>query len=494
MQFRHKMTLNKSGMRKEILNGKHFSVIPGCIMTEGVHSGSDGAYLYPGSELEKWTPSWNHKPVVINHPIDNEGNPASASDAVVMQTTWVGFLMNTVYSGENKQDTEVWLDDDILGKVRPDVAVRLANGETIEVSTGVIADKVAEAGVFNGKAYVGIAVNHRPDHLALLPDSVGACSVKDGCGCGGRIANEDKPKKKKLTNKAMGKHIENMDLSFDEVGRQVQDQLRTRFGRPGVSWYGMVHAIYDDKVIYETDEPPYSMMMLPYTVNNGKVTLSKDDPTACQRIVSYKMTSNEGFVADADGILTPILSNSEGRMSFKRDEVLTALIGNGKPFPEADRKTVESFSDDTLKGLHESFVTNKKVDKKEEPPVVEKKPDGKIATLDELLANASPVLREGINELLDSQLAEKQRLIDVIANATKAEPDSLKGIPIKTLKVLAAPHEKAAGRKDVTDINDLLNRDFTGAGAFQNMIANIGVTDDIKPLPEADVYDGLRKN
>ena len=37
-------------------------------------------------------------------------------------------------------------------------------------------------GDWNGKAYVGIARNYRPDHLAILPDMKGACSIADGAG------------------------------------------------------------------------------------------------------------------------------------------------------------------------------------------------------------------------------------------------------------------------------------------------------------------------
>jgi hypothetical protein len=33
-----------------------------------------------------------------------------------------------------------------------------------------------------GRPYNFVARNYRPDHLAILPDQRGACSIEDGCG------------------------------------------------------------------------------------------------------------------------------------------------------------------------------------------------------------------------------------------------------------------------------------------------------------------------
>jgi hypothetical protein len=52
----------------------------------------------------------------------------------------------------------------------------------MEVSTGLFADCVMDKGSWNGESYEYVAQNIRADHLAILPDSDGACSVKDGAG------------------------------------------------------------------------------------------------------------------------------------------------------------------------------------------------------------------------------------------------------------------------------------------------------------------------
>jgi len=52
----------------------------------------------------------------------------------------------------------------------------------VEVSTGLYADSIATNGAVSGKSYRAVARNFRPDHLAILLDTVGACSLQDGCG------------------------------------------------------------------------------------------------------------------------------------------------------------------------------------------------------------------------------------------------------------------------------------------------------------------------
>lgn len=60
----------------------------------------------------------------------------------------------------------------------------LEAGRPMELSTGLFTqNEPAPAGAtFNGRPYDYVARNYRPDHLAVLPDQIGACSLADGCG------------------------------------------------------------------------------------------------------------------------------------------------------------------------------------------------------------------------------------------------------------------------------------------------------------------------
>jgi hypothetical protein len=43
-------------------------------------------------------------------------------------------------------------------------------------------DVQKQVGTLNGMEYGRIARNLMPDHLAILPDKIGACSIADGAG------------------------------------------------------------------------------------------------------------------------------------------------------------------------------------------------------------------------------------------------------------------------------------------------------------------------
>lgn len=167
-------------VRHDKIGDIEYLVVPTIMMVEGVHSGSGGALLYLKEELEKIPEIWNHKPVVVYHPFKN-GLPASACSADILNSRQVGILLNTTFA-DSKLKTEVWLDVKKTKKVDKRVLEAIENEDVMEVSTGLFTDNEAVEGEWNGEKYEAIARNYRPDHLALLPDQKGACSVEDGAG------------------------------------------------------------------------------------------------------------------------------------------------------------------------------------------------------------------------------------------------------------------------------------------------------------------------
>jgi hypothetical protein len=157
-------------------------VIPVVMMVEGVHSGNQGAIYHSIEELGKVPASWNGIPVVINHP-EEDGQAISANSPDIIDSVTVGRVYNTTVEG-NKLKAEVWLDEDKLNAVSEKVLMDINETKEVEVSLGMFTDNEATEGDWNGEKYVMIAKNHRPDHLAILPDAVGACSCEDGCGLG----------------------------------------------------------------------------------------------------------------------------------------------------------------------------------------------------------------------------------------------------------------------------------------------------------------------
>lgn len=179
-------------IRTETLADREYTVVPVIAIVEGVLQGANSSApeFAPAVEFGKYPDSWNGRPVVLRHPQVN-GIFVSANHPQVFEDYSMGFMFNTVLDNK-KLKTEAWLDNAriaSLGGEYQETLDRLLAGETIDVSVGVFLDIRQQAGVFNGREYSGRWENCVPDHLAILPDQVGACSVADGCGTN-RVASQ----------------------------------------------------------------------------------------------------------------------------------------------------------------------------------------------------------------------------------------------------------------------------------------------------------------
>src|SRR5882672_6434599 len=178
------ITANLGGgaTRYETLHGRRYFVAPVAMMAPGVWAGSDGPLLYTPRHLRNSCPSWNCKPIVVNHPKHN-GKPISAADPTVLNQVQIGQVLNARYEN-GKQRAEAWLDEELTNEFDKKLIPRVQRGVAMEVSTGLFVDQKPKVGVYHKKEYGAVASNHRPDHLAILTDEEGACSLKDGAGLG----------------------------------------------------------------------------------------------------------------------------------------------------------------------------------------------------------------------------------------------------------------------------------------------------------------------
>ncbi len=167
------------GYPRKQLEGREHVVVPVVMALEGVLHGSQGAFLYPADELRRSVPHWNGRPVVVYHPDMANGGVANQPDVYNRQR--VGTLFNARFDGRALK-AEAWLEVDRLRAVDMRVLEAVNKAKMMEVSTGLFTENDDTPGVFNGREYTAIARNYRPDHLAILPDKVGACSIEDGAG------------------------------------------------------------------------------------------------------------------------------------------------------------------------------------------------------------------------------------------------------------------------------------------------------------------------
>lgn len=192
----HALHANMSSLvREEMVDGVQYVVCPAILINEGVHNG----VFYPASELSKHTDAWNGRPVVLGHPTA-QGKPVTANSKKVKETIEIGMLLNAFWDSDLKAlKADVYINRDKCKTRAPRVLEKLDNEEGMDVSTGLFTDDEFKANSFNQKEYECIARNHRPDHLAVLPDGRGACSWEDGAGLP-RVNEEEESEDAELTD------------------------------------------------------------------------------------------------------------------------------------------------------------------------------------------------------------------------------------------------------------------------------------------------------
>ena len=170
------------------LNGRDYVVVPVVALVEGVRhaGGSPHPELVLAEAFGRHVATWNGRPIVVDHPIDDNGVSVLASSPGILETCYLGTLLNAEVS-DGKLKTEAWLDLSAIENSSSDKVVemweRLVDGQTVEVSVGAIVYTQQKKGTYEGKKYSGVWDIVIPDHLAFLSgDQIGACSIDDGCG------------------------------------------------------------------------------------------------------------------------------------------------------------------------------------------------------------------------------------------------------------------------------------------------------------------------
>lgn len=261
MSLQH-LAINRTGeVKKATLNGRDHYVVPVAMIVPGVLKGSKGALFYPPEEINKNYEAWNGMPVTNGHPTVN-GRPVSARSPAILNKFQIGVVLNTRVNNKNKLLAEAWIDIEKARSVEAEILKRIESGAPLELSTGLFTDNVPvrNKAEYNGKAYNFVARNYRPDHLALLPFEVGACSIEDGCGVG-------------VTNA----------LSHEETRPALEAVLRERYVG---CW---VRDVYPNYVIISWANNLYK---IPYTINkDDSVSISGEFPIAVRRKIDYKPIS-----------------------------------------------------------------------------------------------------------------------------------------------------------------------------------------------------------
>lgn len=409
------ITFNISGktVRNATLYGRPHLVAPLTMIVEGVLNGSQGPLFYPKEELEKATIAWNGTPIVLYHP-----TTGTAKDPDVLNSSGLGTILNAKMDGAALK-AEGWFDQQRLEAVAPSLLTALNSGQKIELSTGLGIDAevpTEENPQFNGKPYSHIARNHKPDHLAILPDQIGACSVNDGCG----VFNVLNVENKKVLFK-----VSNLDISHDELHSLLSTKMRsTRTQDQPRIW---IEYVYDAYFIFEENGKLFKQA---YTKTTSGVDLT-GSPQEVIRETNFVVISNE----ENDPMSTE--GKNVTNCSCDDDKILNGLSPEQKALfdkMQADNKA--------LQAKVKNAEAPKQEEPKEETPAPAKVDNTKPMTAEAWLQTAPPEIRQVVQNAMDS---EKQARIKLIGELTE-------GLDEATAKTLV---DNVLGSKSLQELTAL---------------------------------------
>jgi hypothetical protein len=294
-------------IRTKVYQERNYIIVPVVMMVEGVHNGSAGPLLHKAEDLGRFPASWDGIPVMIDHP-QIDGMNVSANIPEILEMS-VGRVFNTNMQGE-KLKAELWLDEQKLIAIAPEVADHIQKGKSLDVSVGVFTEEEPVSGIYinantkEEEEYSAIARNHRPDHLAILPNGIsGACGWKDGCGI--RVNSENREHSSETIKKESNDMINDVIVSLKQIAeenilasitdnRQGFQELMSKVSeklcaKDSEDEYHILEEVYTDSVIYRKrgraeDSGFYHQS---YQVNEDGIVEFVDSPTRVRRDVNY---------------------------------------------------------------------------------------------------------------------------------------------------------------------------------------------------------------
>lgn len=329
-----------STLRVESLREQEYAVTPAIILVEGTLQGAlaEAPELALASEFGKIPQAWNGRPVVVNHPRRDDQFVAAGQPDVWEQEV-IGWVFNARIE-DSKLKCELWTNKAWMeASGYTELKDNVESATTMEVSTGLFADIEQVEGIWNGENYSGIWRNVVPDHLAILTDSPGACSVADGCGTA-RTNQSVQPNQEQSMCKCDKTTVNNADGSdggnIGEKKEGLFHQILNLFSsfKPAAAGmssndqysaaiaalskveenYYMV-AMYDDRVVYERYQEGRGWMMVQRGISfgeDGAITISKDavevrpqtDFVPVNVVVNELSVNSE--LSDNDNKITPV--------------------------------------------------------------------------------------------------------------------------------------------------------------------------------------------
>lgn len=443
----------------EVFNGEQYIVVPVVMMVEGVHNGSRGAIYHSPAEFSKNLNDWKNVPVTIHHPVNEQGEYVSANSENILSSWGVGHI-DSAYVEDGKLKAKAWLNIQKLTIISPQTLESVRNNEIMEVSIGIFSEEEDVKGTWKDEQYNAVARNYRPDHLALLPGEIGACSIQDGCGIrvnkkkGGNDVITDVFKQ--LNEKEMRVSPIVNEVSFSEITEQLYNLVNSKDSE---TEHFYVEDIFDSYIVYKKRK-------LQRDADGGVV--NSEIAGTYKQAYQIDAADKVSFVGDAVEVKKEVsyitLQQDRKRTKFKKEEVnvmcepckkkADALINHAQThFTETDREWLEALTEDKLDKLIPKLNTNS-----------QKPAEITAEQAWEVLGINKEQYEKGV------EIYNKQRtdvVAEILANTENVwEEADLKEMKLETLQKIAKSSKKPEVKED-----------YSGMGAGVGMNANAEESD-----------------
>jgi hypothetical protein len=418
------------------------------MMVEGVHSGSHGPLYHPAKELGAAVDAWEGVPVTIDHP-ESGGEFVSVTLPGIEQQYSVGRVFSA-HMEDDRLRAEIWVDEARLTQKSPEALRSIDRGEMIEVSVGVFSEDEQLTGEWNGETYNAISRNHRPDHLALLPRGVGACSVDDGCGVrankeGGEKMPENEDFQLLDKEQYLTDLVANVESGYRETMSTIQNKL-DNMDTDLRAYY--LTDVYPEYFVYEVRSRDGSgqpmLYKRDYTVNEDGTIEFAEEPTEVRKQVTY-VTLQEGGTHTKFNINKKEVKMPDEKVPCCEDVVKALIANENTSFTDEDKEWLMDLGEEKLAKL----VQNEK--KPETPPEEEKAAEApqlnaeqareilkeSLKTNEDFLELMPEDLREQMSSGLRLQKEARARMVKSILDNTDEgvwDENVLKEMKIETLE------------------------------------------------------------
>jgi hypothetical protein len=508
-------------IRTQEFNGAMHLILPMVILVEGVIHPSNAEHpeLALASEFAKYPAGWNGRPVLLNHPKDESGQPISANAPKVVENQHFGQLFNTELR-DTKLHSEAWINLDRvkeIGGEAEELITKIQNGKIVaEVSTGLFTTPEEVEGIYNNESFKEIWREVVPDHLAILSEGViGACSVEDGCGtprvnaqhigegdinmkpklktncaCGGSTQIEPTTSEATILQNIMTKLKDMMGFKENREmnHRDISQALLAALALENPNAYYYIVATYNDRFVYYEG---YNDMLIqrPYQIGEDDIVSLGADKVSVRPVTDFVPVSVKAEEPKANSSTEGGESvNLEENLMKTREQRVSALIANkASKYDESDRPWLLALEDAQIEKIEASTTVEvddeaKKVEVAEAEKAAAEQRElaankgQKPLTAEQYIAQAPSELQEVLQSGLRMQRSHRAKLIDGIVTNSEFKAEELGGYELTVLERMYKAVTKssfvglAAGRLDSV-IEDQMR-----------VNADTGFADDPEPL------------